>query len=289
MKKIMIPSLILMVCVTVGSGCQYLKSAAPVPSEQADAKPATTIKTGKLTLNTETLGTLEDPKPLTAKLEKIFLQREAEGILRKGTNVVVKDVYVVADPKISIGKLAALMQNGGEFWLPRGKSISDSGKLVKPNPLTLVLKTENAPTDWMPAFGFADDDLANLACLVNFTTVETKEDLLLARATANSLEIASDDGLFLNTELKQEQLKANDPKPDQRPVTDSELSAVLGKLYDSRYADVIYSRQSATLKLFVSENASYASLLKVLAAIDKPYVTVDVRIRPMRFPEKKKE
>ncbi|MBK7393723.1 MAG: hypothetical protein IPI64_10565 [Chloracidobacterium sp.] len=286
MKNILILSLILTVCVTLGSGCQYLKSAAPVPSEQADAKPATTVKTGKLTLNTEALGTLEDPKPLTAKLAKIFLQREAEGILRKGTNVVVKDVYVVADPKISIGKLAALMQNGGEFWLPRGKSITDSGKLVRPNPLTLVLKTENA-TDWMPSFGFADEDLAKLACLVKFTTVETKNDLLEARVFGNSLEIASDDGLFLNTELKQEQLKANDPKPDQRPVTDSELSAVLGKLYDSRYADVIYSRQSATLKLFVSENASYASLLKVLAAIDKPYVTVDVRIRPMRFPEKK--
>ncbi|MBK7394606.1 MAG: hypothetical protein IPI64_15150 [Chloracidobacterium sp.] len=149
MKNILIPSLILTVCVTSRSGCQYLKSAAPVPSEQADAKPATTVKTGKLTLNTEALGTLEDPKPLTAKLAKIFLQSEAEGILRKGNKRGRKDAPMWSPTRKYRLANSPLMQNGGEFWLPRGKSITDSGKLVRPNPLT---RPQNRKCNRLDAF-----------------------------------------------------------------------------------------------------------------------------------------
>jgi hypothetical protein len=290
MNKILLISLILVTTLGLGSACQKAGGSKwPATSEAADATPATSVKTGKLTLNAQPAGTLEDPNPLISKLKGIITYREGEGILRKNTNEIMKDVYVVADPKISISAIAKLGESGGDLWFPRGKGLPDTAALPKPNPLILVLKTENSPAEWFPAGLLTDDELAKLACMVRFETYKERTELILGRTHKSSIEIASDDSFFLNTELSPDLIKAENLKPDQRAVTESELSSVLGKLYEKRSYASSFDREQQGLTVIASENASYASLLKLLAAIDKPNVVVTVRIRPLTFVEKKEK
>lgn len=290
MKKNLTVAMALITALMVGSACETLSGTKwPAASEGADTKPAATVKTGKLTLNTEQTGTLEDPKPLITKLERIIKMREGEGIFRKDTNELMKDVYIVADPNISIGMIAKFGETGGDLWFPRGKTLPDSAQPPKPNPLMLVLKTENSPGDWFPAGLLSAEDLAKLACLVQFESFKERMELAIFRTFHNSIEIASDGNFFLNTALKKELIDAENLKPDQRAVSESELASVLSKLHEKRTSASVYDREQETLTIIASENAPYSSLLKLLAAIDKPNVGVRVRIRPINFVEKKEK
>ena len=289
MKKLSILPLMLIAAVGLGSACQKAGGSKwPATSEAADATPSTSVKTGKLTLNAQPAGTLEDPNPLISKLKGILKLREDEGIFREKTNEVMKDVYVVADPKVSINAIAKLGESGSDLWFPRGKTIPEPLTPPRPNPLTLVVKTENSPAEWFSA-GTNDEDLGKLACLVRFETYKERTELILGRTHKSSIEIASDDSFFLNTELSPDLIKAENLKPDQRAVTESELSSVLGMLYEKRSYASSFDREQQGLTVIASENASYASLLKLLAAIDKPNVVVTVRIRPLTFVEKKEK
>ena len=290
MKKISILTLMLIAALGFCPACQKAGGTkVPATSEVADATPASAVKTGKLTLNAQPVGTLEEPNPLISKLKGILKMREDEGIFREKTNEVMKDVYVVADPKVSINAIAKLGESGADLWFPRGKTIPDPLTSPKPNPLILVIKTENSPAEWFSNGTLTDDDLGKLACLVRFETYKERTELILGRTHKSSIEIASDDSFFLNTELSPDLIKAENLKPDQRAVTESELTSVLGKLYEKRSYASSFDREQQGLTVIASENASYASLLKLLAAIDKPNVVVTVRIRPLTFVEKKEK
>jgi biopolymer transport protein ExbD len=58
---------------------------------------------GKLRLNQDDIGDVSDTAPLTAKLEEIFKDREARGVLREGTNEVEKTIFVKAPKSVKYG------------------------------------------------------------------------------------------------------------------------------------------------------------------------------------------
>jgi biopolymer transport protein ExbD len=58
---------------------------------------------GKLRLNQDDIGDISDTGPLTAKLEEVFKDREARGVLREGTNEVEKTVFIKAPRSVKYG------------------------------------------------------------------------------------------------------------------------------------------------------------------------------------------
>jgi len=58
---------------------------------------------GKLRLNQDDIGDIQDTEPLTAKLREVFTDREARGILREGTNEVEKTVFIKAPRSVKYG------------------------------------------------------------------------------------------------------------------------------------------------------------------------------------------
>lgn len=58
---------------------------------------------GKLRLNQDDIGDVSDTAPLTAKLEDVFKDREARGVLREGTNEVEKTVFIKAPKSVKYG------------------------------------------------------------------------------------------------------------------------------------------------------------------------------------------
>jgi biopolymer transport protein ExbD len=57
----------------------------------------------KLRLNQDDIGDISDTAPLTAKLEEVFKDREARGVLREGTNEVEKTVFIKAPKSVKYG------------------------------------------------------------------------------------------------------------------------------------------------------------------------------------------
>lgn len=58
---------------------------------------------GKLRLNQDDIGDISDTAPLSAKLEEVFKDREARGVLREGTNEVEKTVFIKAPRSVKYG------------------------------------------------------------------------------------------------------------------------------------------------------------------------------------------
>lgn len=58
---------------------------------------------GKIRLNTDDMGDVSDTAPLQGKLTEIFKYREANGIIRFGTNEVEKTVFVKAPKSVRYG------------------------------------------------------------------------------------------------------------------------------------------------------------------------------------------
>lgn len=58
---------------------------------------------GKLRLNQDDIGEISDTGPLSARLEEVFKDREARGVLREGTNEVEKTVFIKAPRSVKYG------------------------------------------------------------------------------------------------------------------------------------------------------------------------------------------
>lgn len=58
---------------------------------------------GKLRLNQDDIGDVEDTGPLTSKLQEVFGIRETNGTFREGTNEVEKTVFVKAPKSVKYG------------------------------------------------------------------------------------------------------------------------------------------------------------------------------------------
>ena len=79
---------------------------------------------GKLRLNQDDIGDISDTAPLTAKLEEVFKDREARGILREGTNEVEKTIFIKAPKSVKYGDVV--------------KAI-DAAKMAKAEPIGLQI------------------------------------------------------------------------------------------------------------------------------------------------------
>ncbi len=64
---------------------------------------------GKLRLNTDDIGDVSDTAPLTAKLEEVFKDREARGVLREGTNEVEKTIFIKAPKSVKYGDVVKVI------------------------------------------------------------------------------------------------------------------------------------------------------------------------------------
>ncbi len=80
----------------------------------------------KVTLNNEAAGDVSNASDLTAKLNNIFKEREANGVLREGTNEVEKTVFIKSPRTMKYGEVVrvidAVKQAGAQ---PIGLQIDD--------------------------------------------------------------------------------------------------------------------------------------------------------------------
>ncbi len=107
--------------------------AEPKPEDQTVAKPnpltlVVVINNAdkKITLNKEAAGDVSDASLLTQLLSETFKKREAEGVLREGTNEVEKTVFIKSPRSSKYGEvvrvLDAVKQAGAQ---PIGLQIDD--------------------------------------------------------------------------------------------------------------------------------------------------------------------
>lgn len=106
--------------------------AEPKPEDQTVAKPnpltlvVAIAKDGKVTLNNEDTGDVQDPSLLTNKLSEQFKIRENNGTFREGTNEVEKTVFMKAPKSVPYGNVVrvidAVKMAGAE---PIGLQIDD--------------------------------------------------------------------------------------------------------------------------------------------------------------------
>ena len=80
----------------------------------------------KIALNNDSVGTVDDPSPLTQKLTEIFTQRTNNGVFREGTNQVEKTIFIKSPKSVRYGDVVrvidAAKQAGAE---PIGLQIDD--------------------------------------------------------------------------------------------------------------------------------------------------------------------
>ncbi|MGC2237337.1 MAG: biopolymer transporter ExbD [Pyrinomonadaceae bacterium] len=89
--------------------------AEPKPEDQSVAKPnpltlvVAVGKDGKVTLNNEDAGDVQDSSLLTNKLSQIFKDRENNGVLRENTNEVEKTVFMKAPKSVAYGNMVRVI------------------------------------------------------------------------------------------------------------------------------------------------------------------------------------
>lgn len=107
--------------------------AEPKDQQQVDVKPnpltlvvAISRDDRKITLNNDSVGSADDPSPLTTKLAEIFKARENNGVFREGTNQVEKTIFIKSPKSVRYGDVVKIIdaakQAGAE---PIGLQIDD--------------------------------------------------------------------------------------------------------------------------------------------------------------------
>jgi hypothetical protein len=76
----------------------------------------------RLLLNNEPMGTLADTAPLSKRLQEVFRDREANGVLRENTNEIEKSVTIMMP--MSNRKVSDLIAIARAIWLPGGDRIA---------------------------------------------------------------------------------------------------------------------------------------------------------------------
>ncbi|HYJ92827.1 MAG TPA: biopolymer transporter ExbD [Pyrinomonadaceae bacterium] len=130
--------LVLLIIFMVISPLKPSRFEAKVPAEPKDQQdvnvkpnPLTLVVSinrddRKIALNNDTVGTVDDPSPLTQKLTEIFTQRANNGVFREGTNQVEKTIFIKSPKSIRYGDVVkvidAAKQAGAE---PIGLQIDD--------------------------------------------------------------------------------------------------------------------------------------------------------------------
>jgi len=90
--------------------------AEPKDQQQVDVKPnpltlvvAINRETRAVTLNNDGAGNIDDPSPLTNRLNEIFKQRENNGVFREGTNQVEKTIFIKSPKSVRYGDVVRVI------------------------------------------------------------------------------------------------------------------------------------------------------------------------------------
>jgi len=90
--------------------------AEPKDQQQVDVKPnpltlvvAINRETRAITLNNDGAGNIDDPSPLTNRLNEIFKQRENNGVFREGTNQVEKTIFIKSPKSVRYGDVVRVI------------------------------------------------------------------------------------------------------------------------------------------------------------------------------------
>lgn len=113
--------LVLLIIFMVITPMKPSRFEAKVPAEpkddvQVNVKPnpltlvvAINKNTKQITLNSEPFGDVSDPEPLTNKLKEVFKDREANGIIREGTNEIEKTLFIKSPKSLRYGDVVKVI------------------------------------------------------------------------------------------------------------------------------------------------------------------------------------
>lgn len=113
--------LVLLIIFMVITPMKPSRFEAKVPAEpkddvQVNVKPnpltlvvAINKDTKQITLNSEPFGDVSDPEPLTNKLKEVFKDREANGIIREGTNEIEKTLFIKSPKSLRYGDVVKVI------------------------------------------------------------------------------------------------------------------------------------------------------------------------------------
>jgi biopolymer transport protein ExbD len=113
--------LVLLIIFMVISPLKPSRFEAKVPAEPKDQQdvnvkpnPLTLVvainrDTRGITLNNDSAGTVDDPSPLTNRLNDIFKQRENNGVFREGTNQVEKTIFIKSPKTVRYGDVVKVI------------------------------------------------------------------------------------------------------------------------------------------------------------------------------------
>lgn len=292
-------------------GCSFLRPSVVAEAEKADGTPSATVTSTTLSLNGEPMGGSKDLRQIGTKLSDVIKYRKWEGIFFNGSkNRIADAVFLVADEKLALGTIGDIVRaiSGMDLdedylrdtdyrydydWekdhprarLPCGKQENPGPSNVKPNPLLLAVRTENAPGDWFPMGEIDLAEIERISCIVSFHKFEDRGHLLRTRALFTLIEISADDRLFINTKMNRTPNSEDKIILDQKPLPDSDVAQVLNDTTSPIFHRQFKETGEHGVMVIASEKASYASLLKLLSKIEQSKMRVSVKIRPEKLPK----
>lgn len=269
-------SFLLLVLSVIYSGCSLTGTEQKLPSETADSNRAQPVVNYTLTLNHEPTGNLADLTPLKQRISHEMRMREWNGVFKVGSNEIENTVYLVADPKTSVGKIAdvvlSMNANGARTYIP--KSSSERVELpanYRPNPLIIWVTVGDVRSFRLPPIFFRDmyGDPQRYSFAPNIRFAADEFELKTFRFTGKSFDISADDKYFIN----EPEVSCPELDPD---YSDLKQRAVMPEYLASESPT---SCDGSSILIIASERASYASLLKVFEAVEENDLPVTIVVR----------
>ncbi|MBK7705687.1 MAG: hypothetical protein IPJ30_07860 [Acidobacteria bacterium] len=288
--RIPMPFQILLMLSVLTFGGAYLLLGQQAPSEESDW-PWKVVTESKVFLNGAPVGKLSNLLPLTKKIGAVVGQGRRIG---KFDQYEYPQVLIVADPDTSIARIAQLadsiVEATGEPILVKRSSLDNPSTGPKPNPLALVVTTENIDANKAKRLGnLPDSELGSVGHRVNIFRKNSPEELRLARTYESSIEIGSDGKYFLNEPTAKLEVRSSTNVGSrlltntvqmppvaplkQRILPRAELPSAIAKLVSTA------NSESQEIFIIASEKARYDSLLQILEGIDtEARIVVMVRL-----------
>jgi len=209
-------------------------------------------------------------------------QREDNGVFLEGTNLVASNVYLDADPQLTIGAFAklyrAMDEASGTVFILRNPTPEPPAEPRRPNPLILIVTTvgpggrSTRPfIDWPiqdPEFEYSYD--------IELEIAKSAEQLKSMRMWEDSLEISADERFFINEKQGPDaDYGPRFSRVKQRPIEEAQVKDELAKLPVSSDRKLI----------IVSEKAAYGTLLHILEQLNEPRTKFRIVVRPNAYPQ----
>lgn len=282
----------IVILATLVIGCQYFQLPEHLQSETASENPKSTLSDTTVYLNNEDCGRISDigrqPKPLSLdlgatsidrKLAEVMKLREANGVFLDGNNLVAANVYLVANPELSVEAFVKLYvaadQSVGLLYIPKNPNPEPPSEPTRPSPFFLAVHTEKVDgartslstlPDYDPDFKYSYD--------IEIEIAKSAEQLKGMRMWEDSLEISADERFFVNEKQGPDaDYGPKNSRVKQRAVEEAQIKDELNKLPTSAERKLI----------IVSEKAAYGTLLHILEQVNEPRTKFRIVVRPNTF------